>query len=89
MSKSKKQQFTVTAGEFTAKKSEYDDEELDFVRGKKIEVKSGGGAGGGGTKSAGKSYSTSGSEYQHQTQFHGLKINNSSVYSPGWIAIFN
>ena len=64
MSKSKKQQFTVTAGQFTAKKSEYDDEELDFVRGKKIEVNSNGGAEGG-TKGAGKNYSTGGSECQH------------------------
>ena len=66
MSKSKKQQFSVTAGEFTARKSEYDDEELDFVRGKKIDVKSGGGAGGATKSGAGKGYSTGGSEYQHQ-----------------------
>ena len=62
MSKAKKQQFSVSSGEVPAKKSEYDDEESDFVKGKKIEVKSGGGAGGG-TNGAGKSYSTGGSEY--------------------------
>ena len=61
MSKAKKQQFAVSSGEAPAKKSEYDDEELDFVRGKKIEVKSEGVAGGR-TNGAGKSYSTGGSE---------------------------
>lgn len=71
MSKARKQQFTVSSGEFTAKRSEYDDEDLDFVRGKKIEVKSAeGGAGRAGTGGAGKSsYSTGGSERNcyHQT----------------------
>lgn len=62
---SKKQQFTVSTGEVTAKKSEYDDEELDVVQGKKIEVKSGGGAGGAGTNGASKKYSTGGKAYVH------------------------
>ena len=59
MSKSKKQQFSVSSGEVPRKKSEYDDEELEFVRGKKIEVKNEGGAGGG-ANGAGKDYNFTG-----------------------------
>ena len=58
MSKAKKQQFSVSSGEVPAR-SEYDDEELDFVRGKKIAVKSEGGVGGG-AGDAGKTYNFTG-----------------------------
>ena len=42
MSKAKKQQFGVSSGEVNAR-SEYDDEELDFVKGSRIDVKIGAG----------------------------------------------
>ena len=74
---SKKQQFTVSTGEVTAKKSEYDDEELDVVQGKTIEVKSGGGGGGAGTNGASKKYSTGGSEC------HLMMILNKTKYRQG------
>lgn len=74
---SKKQQFSVSSGEVPGKKSEYDDEELDFVRGKKIEVKSEGAAGGV-ANGAGKGHkrTTPGSEC-HAASKHTFHVESS------------
>ena len=65
MSKARKQQFGLSSGEAPSK-SEYDDEELKVVTGRKIEVKSekgGAGAGNGAAKTYNFTGVTPGSEF--------------------------